>query len=192
MAKQPKEIITETVSGIIDRYAMMVVEKNEDQKFIDGFNNPEKKKEECINYVMNNLVNQQIYGGDDSLMYQYIHDYYVDDLDVSLTFDNWSNRLGGVGGSSKKAAPENTKPTKEQIVEAYESLTNEEKNEIYLKQKERVEKELYEKALAEEKERERKAKEKEKARLEEEKAKKENEKKNGAFEQTSIFDFLGE
>jgi CheY-like chemotaxis protein len=94
---------------------------------------------------MNNLVKKQIFGGRDSLMYPYIHDYYVDDLKDDLVKDNWSSQIRG-GGSGQQVRVQ--KPTQKDIMEAYDALDNEKKNEIYQQQLKRAEEEAYKKAQA--------------------------------------------
>lgn len=193
--KEFKQIVIDECKRIIGNYIDLVKSKNDDEMFLKGLDNPDKNEEECINYIMNNLVDQRIYGGDDKIMYPYIHDYYVDTFeDDSKLKDKWSNMITG-GRTTTVAA----KPTEKEILEAYDALGNEKKNEIYQEQLKKAQEEAYKKAQAKIKEDEKKAKEKAKQKAEEEKkAKKEKadaEKKakeealqNGAGSQMSLFD----
>ncbi len=158
-SKEPKYIIIETVKGVIQDYKELMKNSN-DEMLLKGFADESKSEEECINYVMNNLVKNNIYGGRDSLMYPYIHDYYVDDLDIEQLKDNWSNQIRG-GGSSSGQQVRVQKPTQKDIMEAYDALGNDKKNEIYQEQLKRAEEEAFKKAKAKIKEREEKKKEKE-------------------------------
>ena len=187
-----KKIVIDTVKGIIADYKEQMQNSN-DEMLLKGFADESKNEEECVNYVMNNLVKKQIFGGRDSLMYPYIHDYYVDDLKDDLVKDNWSSQIRG-GGSGQQVRVQ--KPTQKDIMEAYDALDNEKKNEIYQQQLKRAEEEAYKKAQAKIKADEEKAKEKAKLKAEAEKQKKEEEKKakeealkSGAAEQMSLFDF---
>ena len=181
--KSFKDIVIETTGGIIDRYIEMVKSKGTDDAFLRGLENENKKKEECINYVMNNLTEQRIFGGDDSLMYPFIHDYYVDALlkDEQVK-DNWSNHIRNTPAPSKGGAKAQAKEdaknsiTEEQKQKFLEEAIEEAKREAKIKAEEKLK----------EQERIRKEKEAEKKRLEAEaRAKAEAERK-----QTSLFDFL--
>ena len=154
-----KKIIVDTVKGVIQDYKELMKNSN-DEMLLKGFADVSRSEEECINYVMNNLVKNNIYGGRDSLMYPYIHDYYVDDLDIEQLKDNWSNQIRG-GGSNSGQQVRVKKPTEKDILEAYDALGNEKKNEIYQEQLKRAEEEAFKKAQAKIKEREEKKKEKE-------------------------------
>ena len=181
--KSFKDIVIETTGGIIDRYIEMVKSKGTDDAFLRGLENENKKKEECINYVMNNLTEQRIFGGDDSLMYPYIHDYYVDALlKDDQVKDNWSNHIRNTPAPSKGGAKAQAKEdaknsiTEEQKQKFLEEAIEEAKREAKIKAEEKLK----------EQERIRKEKEAEKKKLEAEaKAKAEAERK-----QTSLFDFL--
>ena len=188
-----KKVVIDTVKGIIADYKELMKD-SKDEILLKGFADEVKNEDECVNYVMNNLVEKRIYGGRDSLMYPYIHDYYVDDLDKKLLVDNWSSRMGGGGNSQPTRVVQ--KPTQKDILEAYDALGNDKKNEIYQEQLKRAEEEAYKKAQAKIKADEEKAKEKAKLKAEAEKQKKEEEKKaqeealkNGASKQMSLFDF---
>lgn len=190
--KDSKTIVIDTCKGIIQDYKELMKNSN-DTKLLEGFENELKNEDECINYVMNNLVEQRIFGGRDSLMYPYIHDYYVDDLPKDKLIDKWSNHING-GGSGQQVRVQ--KPTMKDIIEAYDGLSNDKKTEIYLEQLKRAEEEAYKKAQAKIKADEEKAKEKAKLKAEAEKQKREEEKKakeealkSGAAEQMSLFDF---
>jgi hypothetical protein len=188
-----KKIVVDTVKGIIADYKELMKD-SKDEILLKGFADESRSEDECVNYVMNNLVEKRIYGGRDSLMYPYIHDYYVDDLDKKLLLDNWSSQMGGGGNSQPQVRVQ--KPTQKDIMEAYDALDNEKKNEIYQEQLKRAEEEAYKKAQAKIKADEEKAKEKAKLKAEAEKKKKEEEKKaqeealkSGASKQMSLFDF---
>lgn len=181
--KSFKDIVIEITGGVIDRYIEIVKSKGTDDAFLRGLENENKKKEECINYVMNNLTEQRIFGGDDSLMYPYIHDYYVDALlkDEQVK-DNWSNHIRNTPAPSKGGAKAQAKE------DAKNSITEEQKQKFLEEAIEEAKREAKIKAEAKLKEQERirKEKEAEKKRLEAEaKAKAEAERK-----QTSLFDFL--
>ena len=181
--KSFKDIVIETTGGIIDRYIEMVKSKGTDDAFLRDLENESKKKEECINYVMNNLTEQRIFGGDDSLMYPYIHDYYVDALlKDDQVKDNWSNHIRNTPAPSKGGAKAQAKE------DAKNSITEEQKQKFLEEAIEEAKREAKIKAEAKLKEQERirKEKEAEKKKLEAEaKAKAEAERK-----QTSLFDFL--
>lgn len=189
-----KKMVIDTVKGIIADYKELM-KNSEDEILLKGFEDETRSEEECVNYIMNNLVKENIFCGKDSLMYPYIHDYYVDDLDKSLLLDNWSANIRSMGGSGQQQVRVQ-KPTQKDILEAYDALDNEKKNEIYQEQLKRAEEEAFKKAQAKIKADEEKAKEKAKLKAEAEKKKKEEEKKakeealkNGAAEQMSLFDF---
>jgi len=189
-----KKMVIDTVKGIIADYKELM-KNSEDEILLKGFEDETRSEEECVNYIMNNLVKENIFCGKDSLMYPYIHDYYVDDLDKTLLIDNWSANIRGMGGSGQQQVRVQ-KPTQKDILEAYDALDNEKKNEIYQEQLKRAEEEAFKKAQAKIKAEEEKAKEKAKLKAEAEKKKKEEEKKakeealkNGAAEQMSLFDF---
>ena len=192
--KSFKDIVIETTGGIIDRYIEIVKSKGTDDAFLRGLENENKKKEDCINYVMNNLTEQRIIGGDDSLMYPYIHDYYVDELKDEQVKDNWSKHIrnnpapskGGAKAQAKEDAK--NKITEEQKQKFYEEALEEAKREAKLKAEED-----FRKAEAKRKEKETKLAEKKKAeelaKKEEEKKAKEEALKRGASKQMSLFDF---
>ena len=181
--KSFKDIVIEVTGGIIDRYIEMVKSKGTDDAFLRGLDNENKKKEECINYVMNNLTEQRIFGGDDSLMYPYIHDYYVDALlKDDQVKDNWSNHIRNTPAPSKGGAKAQAKE------DAKNSITEEQKQKFLEEAIEEAKREAKIKAETKLKEQERirKEKETEKKKLEAEaRAKAEAERK-----QTSLFDFL--
>ena len=184
--KDFKDIVIETCKGIIADYKELMKNSN-DTKLLEGFEDESKNEDECVNYIMNNLTKQRIYGGRDSLMYPYIHDYYVDDLDKSQLTDAWSVHIrNGNGGQPTRVVQ---KPTQKDILEAYDALGNDKKNEIYQEQLKRAEEEAYKKAQAKIKADEQKAKEKAKLKAEAEKKAKEEALKSGASEQMSLFDF---
>ena len=189
----PKHIIIDTVKGVIQDYKELMKNSN-DEMLLKGFADVSRSEEECINYVMNNLVKNNIYGGRDSLMYPYIHDYYVDDLDIEQLKDNWSSQITG-GGSSSGQQVIVQKPTEKDIMAAYDALGNDKKNEIYQEQLKRAEEEAYKKAQAKIKEREEKEKEKERLKKEKEAeakrlaAEKKAQEEANKPKQMSLFDF---
>lgn len=187
----PKDIIIKECTRIIEQY-INLAQANNDEFFIKALENTNKTTESCSNHIMNNLVKKQIFGGSDSLMYEYIHEYYVDNF--TEVEDNWSNQIRTGSSASVQL-------TDKQIAEKYQALSNEEKNEIYLKQLKACETDMKYKAQEElrKKEEKRKAKEKELAekkkaeelaRKEADKKAKEEALKNGAREQVSLFDLL--
>ena len=176
-------IVKETVTGVIEDYARLAKTAN-DEFFLIGYENTKKNVDECINYVMNNLTQKRIYGGRDSLMYPYIHDYYVDDIKEELLKDNWSSYLRNPNTSAPKPKVELTEEQKEKLMKkAEEEFILEQKRILQEQEKKKQEREKA--RLEKQKERE-KEKEIQKA-IEEQKAKEEA-KKNGAVEQMSIFD----
>lgn len=176
-------IVKETVTGVIEDYARLAKTAN-DEFFLIGYENTKKNVDECINYVMNNLTQKRIYGGRDSLMYPYIHDYYVDDIKEELLKDNWSSYLRNPNTSAPKPKAELTEEQKEKLMKkAEEEFIVEQKRRLQEEEKKKQEREKA--RLEKQKERE-KEKEIQKA-IEEQKAKEEA-KKNGAVEQMSIFD----
>lgn len=186
--KSFKDIVIETTGGIIDRYIEMVKFKGTDDTFLRGLENENKKKEDCINYVMNNLTEQRIFGGDDSLMYPYIHDYYVDALlKDDQVKDNWGNHIRNTPAPSKGGAKARAKE------DAKNSITEEQKQKFLEEAIEEAKREAKIKAEEKLKEQERIRKEKEKARKEAEAKAKEEAKKIAEAskpKQPSLFDFL--
>lgn len=182
-----KNIVITECNRIIDQY-IEICKSNNDEAFLKALDNPDKTKDNCVNHIMNNLTAKRIYGGADSLMYEFIHEYYVDNF--TEVKDNWSNFMrapSGSGSNNRKAA----KPTMKDIEEGYNALSNEDKNRIYLEQLHKAEEEARKKALEKIKAEEAKRKEKEKElaakKKAEEQAKKEAE-KNSGFSQMSLFD----
>lgn len=96
-----KNVVIKECERIIDQY-IEICKVNNDTPFIEALDNPDKEKKYCVNHIMNNLTKKRIYGGADSVMYEYIHEYYVDDF--KEVKDNWSNfvRTPSSGGSTKK------------------------------------------------------------------------------------------
>ena len=176
--KDMKQIVIDTCTGIIERYKAMMVEKNDDPFFIANLDNEKKTVEECINYIMNNLVAQRIYGGDDSIMYPYIHDYYVDEGHVKYG-DNWSNQIGSGASRTPKKEPKLTEEQKKKLMEkAEQEFIQEQKRKLDAQEKERIKKEKEKEQKRKEQEALKKAKEFEEAKA------------NGGGAQTSLFDFL--
>lgn len=181
-----KKMVIDTVKGIIADYKELM-KNSEDEILLKGFEDETRSEEECVNYIMNNLVKENIFCGKDSLMYPYIHDYYVDDLDKSLLLDNWSNNIRNTPAPSKGGAKAQAKE------DAKNSITEEQKQKYYEEALEEAKREAKFKAEEDFKKAEAKRKEKEKARKEAEaKAKEEAKakaKSEGAAEQMSLFDF---
>lgn len=192
-----KDIVITECKRTINQYKELMA-NSDDWKLLEGFNNPNKNDDECVNHIMNNLTKKRIYGGADSLMYEYIHEYYVDDLKEEQLKDNWSSCLRPTGAPStpgpKAQAKEDAKNkiTEEQKQKFYEEALEEAKREAKFKAEEDFKKaEAKRKEKEKEQERIRKQKELEKKKAEEEKKAKalEEAKQSGAAEQMSIFDF---
>lgn len=96
-----KSVVIKECERIIDQY-IEICKSNNDEAFLKALDNPDKTKDNCVNHIMNNLTKKRIYGGADSVMYEYIHEYYVDDF--KEVKDNWSTfmRTPSSGGSTKK------------------------------------------------------------------------------------------
>jgi len=178
-----KDIVVTECKRIINQYKELM-SKSDDWKLLEGFNNPNKNDDECVNHIMNNLTKKRIYGGADSLMYEYIHEYYVDDLKEEQLKDNWSSCMRPTSVPEKPKA-ELTEEQKQKLVKkAEEDFLKEQKRKLEQEEQERIKREK-------EQERIRKEKELEKKKAEEEKKAKalEEAKQSGAAEQMSIFDF---
>ena len=189
----PKDIVIKECTRIIEQY-IDLAKANNDEYFVNALSNPEKTTESCINHIMNSLTQKRIYGGADSLMYEYIHEYYVDNF--TEVKDEWTSKLasGGSIASEKKLSDK-------EIAKKYKALSEEDRKKIYEEQYKKAEdaarikaqealKAKEEKRKAKEKELAEKKKAEELARKEAEKKAKEEALKNGAGEQTSLFDFL--
>lgn len=96
-----KNIVITECNRIIDQY-IEICKSNNDEAFLKALDNQDKTKDNCVNHIMNNLTAKRIYGGADSLMYEFIHEYYVDNF--TEVKDNWSNfmRTPSGSGSNKK------------------------------------------------------------------------------------------
>lgn len=96
-----KSVVIKECERIIDQY-IEICKSNNDTAFLEKLDDPDKEKKYCVNHIMNNLTKKRIYGGADSVMYEYIHEYYVDDF--KEVKDNWSTfmRASSSGGSTKK------------------------------------------------------------------------------------------
>lgn len=178
-----KDIVVTECKRIINQYKELM-QNSDDWKLLEGFNNPNKNDDECVNHIMNNLTKKRIYGGADSLMYEYIHEYYVDDLKEEQLKDNWSSCMRPTAVPEKPKA-ELTEEQKQKLVKkAEEEFLKEQKRKLEQEEQERIKREK-------EQERIRKEKELEKKKAEEEKKAKalEEAKQSGAAEQMSIFDF---
>lgn len=179
-----KDIVVTECKRIINQYKELMA-KSDDWKLLEGFNNPNKNDDECVNHIMNNLTKKRIYGGADSLMYEYIHEYYVDDLKEEQLKDNWSSCMRPTTGVPEKPKAELTEEQKQKLIKkAEEDFIKEQKRKLEQEEQERIKREK-------EQERIRKEKELEKKKVEKEKKAKalEEAKQSGAAEQMSIFDF---
>lgn len=179
-----KDIVITECKRVINQYKELMA-NSDDWKLLEGFNNPNKNDDECVNHIMNNLTKKRIYGGADSLMYEYIHEYYVDDLKEEQLKDNWSSCMRPTTGVPEKPKAELTEEQKQKLVKkAEEEFLKEQKRKLEQEEQERIKREK-------EQERIRKEKELEKKKAEEEKKAKalEEAKQSGAAEQMSIFDF---
>lgn len=188
-----KDIVIKECNRIIDSY-IEICKGNNDTAFIEALNNPDKTKESCVNHIMNNLTKKRIYGGADSVMYEYIHEYYVDKF--TEVKDDWSKWMRTPSGNTGSSTPKKAKLTMKDIEEGYNALSNEDKNRIYLEQLAKYEEEAKKKALEKIKADEAKRKEKELAakKKAEEQAKKEAERKRKEEEANAplggLFDLL--
>lgn len=97
-----KNICIKVCKGIIEDYIKQQKEKNTDTMFLVGVADNKKNQDECVNYIMNNLVKNKTFGGPDSLMYPFIHDYYVDDIKEKDLKDNWSSQIRTVQAQAPK------------------------------------------------------------------------------------------
>lgn len=152
-----KKIVIDEITRIINDYKQIEIAKNEDKPLLEAF---EKKKDidliNCINHVENKLVEKRICGGADSIMYEYIHEYYVDNFEI--VEDKWSNYI-------KPPVYMNTEQQAKK--EAKETITEEQKQKFYEEALEEAKREAKRKA----EESLRKAEEKKKAKEEEKKRK---------------------
>ena len=176
-----QKLVKKTCTRFHNNYVESLKKLGTDQAFINSLSKEGKTLDSCINHIMNKLTEKRIYAGEDSVMYEYIHEYYVDDFtDVA---DKWSNHIRA---NAATPAPQPVELTEEQKAEAIERATKRFEEEQIRKLEE-------EKRKAEEKEAQRKAKEEEKRKAKEEaerikrEAEKEAAKKAGAFEQISLF-----
>jgi hypothetical protein len=177
-----KEIVINECKRIITQYKELMKDKN-DIPFIVGIDDANKNEDECVNYIMNNLVATRTIGGADSVMYPYIHDYYVDNLDKSKVKDNWSNRINNNAAQSQPKVELSEKQKEKLLEKAKEQFIQEQKRKLEEEEKKRLEKE--QKRL--EKQKEREAEKEVQRAIEKQKAIEEAKKKGGA-EQMSLFD----
>ena len=160
-----KDIVIKECTRIINQY-IEICKKNNDEPFIKALSNKEKTTESCVNHIMNNLVKRQIFGGEDSLMYEYIHEYYVDSFtDVK---NEWTDKM-------RKGKTEVREPSKEEILKMYDSISDEEKKTLYENQLKIAAEEAREKALEKLRLEEEKKRKKEEAKLKKEQERKEKE-----------------
>lgn len=102
-AKSFKKIVITEMTRIVKVYREKMFESG-DMALIDGMN---KKTDinNVVNHIMNNLIAKRILGGSDESVYEYIHEYYVSNVDV--VEDNWSSSI-----RSMTFAPANKKSVK--------------------------------------------------------------------------------
>lgn len=168
-----KEIVIKECKRIIAKYKEIMSTQN-DIAFQNGINDPNKSEDECVNHIMNCLVSKRIYGGDDELMYEYIHEYYVDSIKAE---DGWSDRINNNAGRGKPKA-ELTEEQKKKLIEKAEAdFLEKQRVKLEEQEKKRLEKEKAKEKARIQKEQEAKAKAKEEA------------KSSGGATQMSIFDF---
>ena len=156
-----KNVVITECNRIIDQY-IEICKGNNDEAFIKALENSDKTKENCVNHIMNNLTKKRIYGGADSLMYEFIHEYYVDNF--TEVKDNWSMYLRGASNTTtkkkKEETSENAADTPKVDVEAIKKEAIKEYKEQEAKKKEEAkakaeaEKEAKRKALEETKKKE--------------------------------------
>lgn len=169
---------SDTIKDYLDSYAKT------DEAFNERYKNPDKNINDCCTYILNQVKNSGCNGFADDEVFKMARDYYVDEID-----------------------PENLKPVNGKVVVNHHiELTEEEKEKARLKAIEeykeqeikrmKAEKEAEEKRIQKEQEKERL---KEEARIKKEEEKKAQEQKakeealkNGACEQMSLFDMLGD
>lgn len=152
-----KNIVVTECTRIIDQY-IEICKSNNDEAFLKALDNPDKTKENCVNHIMNNLTSKRIYGGADSLMYEFIHEYYVDEF--TEVKDEWSKFMrnpSAIGNNkSKKAKDEKTtndvdiEKIKRDAVAEYKAAEKAKKEEqAKLKEEEKAKKEAEAKKKAE-------------------------------------------
>ena len=55
-----KDIVITECKRIINQYKELM-QNSDDWKLLEGFNNPNKNDDECVNHIMNNLTKKRIY-----------------------------------------------------------------------------------------------------------------------------------
>lgn len=168
-----KSIVETEIKRIANNYIDIVKGKGEDEAFIQICDQAVNSYfNSLVNYIMNDLVEKKIYGGDDSLMYPLIHDFVVDKLFNEEIEDKWSNQIGRGNASS---APKQEKKIDENAL------------------REKIKKEIeadYRAELKAQAEEAKRIKEEEKARIKAEKEALKKAEEDKASNQTSLFDFL--
>ena len=175
-----KDIVIKECKRIIAQYKKLMAD-SDDWKLKLGFEDNSKSEDECVNHIMNNLVAKRIYGGEDSLMYEYIHEYYVDNIKAK---DNWSDRINNNRGQQQPKAELTEEQKAKLLKKAEEDFLREQTRKLEEEERKRVEKEK--EKLRKQKEREA---EKETQKIIEKHKAIEEAKANGGGEQMSIFDF---
>lgn len=156
-SKSYKEQVIDFVKSLIEKYKNMMIEKNDDQYFLANLDNEKKSEDECVNYVMNDLTSKRIMMGDDSIIYNLIHDYYVDSVQAG---DNWSQYLGRGNNATPTPKKELTEEQKKKLQERAETeFLEEQKRKLEEAEKKRIEKEKEKERIRKEKEAQKKAQE---------------------------------
>lgn len=186
--KDYEKIVIDECTRIIIQY-IEICKANNDTPFIEALSNPEKATKYCINHIMNNLTKKRTMGGADSLMYEYIHEYYVDSF--TEVEDHWSSLIGNGGtNQSNKSNQSNEKnidvekikaEAKEEALKSMAKEIEKAKNKAVLEYKEEQKRIKAEEAAKKKAELEAKVKAKEEAKKKAEASKP---------KQTSLFDFM--
>ena len=164
-------MFADVIKEYLDNYA------KDDPVFNERYQNPSKNINECCDYIINQVKASGRNGFADEEIFALARGYYTDEIDKK---DLHTAHATVVVNHTVELTDEEKQKAHDKAVKEYE---------------EQIKKELEAKAKKEEQARikaEEKAAKKEAERLEKEKQEKEDAKKQGAFEQTSIFDFLGE
>lgn len=175
-----KGIVIKECKRIIAQYKKLMAD-SDDWKLKLGFEDNSKSEDECVNHIMNCLVSKRIYGGADELMYEYIHEYYVDSIKAG---DNWSDRINNNRGQQQPKVELTEEQKAKLLKKAEEDFLREQTRKLEEEERKRVEKEK--EKLRKQKEREA---EKETQKIIEKHKAIEEAKANGGGEQMSIFDF---
>ena len=175
-----KEIVIKECKRIIAQYKKLMAD-SDDWKLKLGFEDNSKSEDECVNHIMNCLVAKRIYGGADEIMYEYIHEYYVDNIKAG---DGWSDRINNNRGQQQPKVELTEEQKAKLLKKAEEDFLREQTRKLEEEERKRVEKEK--EKLRKQKEREA---EKETQKIIEKHKAIEEAKANGGGEQMSIFDF---